>query len=166
MVKKKVNSNNGNLRVATPVNYPELRERGLLIPDTDRLDKDDEIEVPFDLTSISFRHIGKLHSHFAVRHAHAIVENAKVAGQMVRIKRTLSIETAAFRFRNRGQYKTKYELDAALAQSKRVSRLQTRFTELEALHEMISAVVTSYEGLRNAASREIARRSAEMAPRD
>jgi hypothetical protein len=166
MVKKKNFYADGSLKVATPLDHPELRERGILIPDTDDLDKDGEIDVPFDLTAISSRHVGRLHSHFAVRHAHALVENAKVSEQMARLKRNLGLETAKFRFRHQGEYKTKYELDDAMAQNSRIARLQAKLGELEALHIMLAAVVESYEGLRNAASREIARRGTEQGPRD
>jgi hypothetical protein len=162
-VKKKANVN-GKPRVATPASYPELRQRGLLLPDIDL--KEGEIETPLDFTALSNRYIGRLHSDYAVRHAYALVENAKISEEMVRLKRDIGIEAAKFRFLRRGEFKTKFEMDDALAQNKRFARLQSRYVDLESLHIMVSAVVQSYEGLRNAASREITRRSTEAAPRD
>lgn len=76
------------------------------------------------------------------------------------------MEQAQYRFRHKENYKTKYELDDAMVLDKRHQRISNKMVECEAQMEVLSAVVQGYEDLRNAASREIARRIGEQGPRD
>jgi hypothetical protein len=111
--------------------------------------------------------LGRQHSHWAVRHAHALVELAKIAEAQIRLRREVEFEETKFRYQHKDKYKTKYAADdAMMMEIPRYRKMIDKTTELEAMQVMVEAVVNSYEGLRNAASREIARRSAEVAPRD
>jgi hypothetical protein len=140
-----------------------LLESGLLVPEEIQ---DDEEIVPLDFTSVSSRDIGAVHSRFAVRHSHALYVMAKVAVELAHLKRDLRLDQAQFRARHAGDYKTKYELDDAMAISKRHKIISNRILEAETTYEVMQAVVQGYEDLRNAASREISRRLGEQAPRD
>ena len=162
---KKSTSKSEKLRVATPQNsgFALLIESGILVPE--ELHANEE-EVPLDFTGSSSKEIGSIHSRFAVRHAHALFVLAKVAVELAHLKRDLRLEQAQFRFRHKGEHKTKYELDDAMAESKRHKSISNKILEAEANYEILQAVVQGYEDLRNAASREIARRTGEQAPRD
>lgn len=73
---------------------------------------------------------------------------------------------AKFRFRNKKKFKTKYELDDAVLMDEEFQKITDDMTMLEAQHDMVKALAEGYEAIRNAASREIFRRSSEQAPRD
>jgi hypothetical protein len=73
---------------------------------------------------------------------------------------------AKFRFRNKKKFKTKYELDDAVLLDEEFQAITDEMTVLEAQYEMVKALAEGYEDIRNAASREIFRRSSEQAPRD
>lgn len=94
------------------------------------------------------------------------MELAKVAEEIARVRRNLKIEEAQFRYRHGDDYKTKYAVEDAMEENKRIRNLRDKTTELDAMQTMIEAVVQSYEGLRNAASREISRRTGERESRD
>lgn len=153
------------LKVATPQNsgLRLLIESGVLTPE--EIHAEEEV-VPLDFTTLGTREIGAVHSRFAVRHSHALFVLAKVAVELAHLKRDLRLEQSQFRFRHKGEYKTKYELDDAMFEHKRHRIISDKILEAEANHEMLTAVVQGYEDLRNAASREIARRSNEQASRD
>jgi len=82
------------------------------------------------------------------------------------LKRDLRLVQAKFRQRNIKKYGTKYELDDAMTLDKEFQELTTEIAECEAHFELVKAVAEGYEGFRNAASREMFRRSSEAAPRD
>jgi hypothetical protein len=138
-------------------------ESGLLAPE--EIHSEEEI-IPLDFTSLSSRDIGGIHSRFAVRHSHALYVVGLAAVEIAHLKRDLKIESAQFRARHKDEYKTKYELDDAMAVSKRHKRISDRLVEAETTFEMMQAILQGYEDLRNAASREISRRLGEQAPRD
>jgi hypothetical protein len=157
--------NERRLRVATPTNrrLDALKESGLLAPEEIY---DDEEMVPLDFTVLSSRDIGGVHSRFAVRHSHALFAMALVAAELAHLRRDLKLYQAQYRVRHKGEYKVKYELDDAMALSKRHKSITEKITEAEALVTVMEAVVHGFEDLRNAASREISRRLGEQAPRD
>lgn len=140
-----------------------LIESGLLAPEEIQ---DDEEHVPLDFTSLTSRDIGAVHSRFAVRHSHALYVLAKVAVELAHLKRDLRLEQAQFRVRHSDDYKTKYELDDAMALTKRHKGISDRILEAESTYEVMQSIVQGFEDLRNAASREISRRLGEQAPRD
>lgn len=140
-----------------------LRDEGLIAPD--EVSPDDDI-VALDFTKLNNRQVGHVHSRYAVRHAHAIFVAAGRASRLAVLRRDLRIAQATFRFKNKRKYKTKYELDDAVALDKDFQQLTEDITTLEAEFEIIQALALGYEDLRNAASREMFRRSSEQAPRD
>jgi hypothetical protein len=91
---------------------------------------------------------------------------AKTAGDLAMHRRDLRLEQAKYRFRNAENYKNKYQLDDAMALEDDISELMGVITELEAREEVLKAVALGFEDLRNAASREMFRRSTEVAPKD
>lgn len=101
-----------------------------------------------------------------MRHAHVLFVTAQVAVELAHLKKDLRLEQAQFRFAHKDEHKTKYELDDAMAMTKRHKRISDRILEAEANYELLTALTQGFEDLRNAASREIARRGAEQAPRD
>jgi hypothetical protein len=153
------------LRVATPQNsgLPFLIQSGVITPE--EIHAGEEV-VPLDFTSTTSREIGAIHSRFAVRHAHALFVLAQVAAELAHLRHDLRMDQAQFRFVKKDEFKTKYELDDAMMRTKRHKLISNKIVEAEANSEMLQALVQGYEGLRNAASREIARRSSEQAPRD
>jgi hypothetical protein len=140
-----------------------LQKEGLIAPNEVSPESD---AVPLDFTSLNNREIGSVHSRYAVRHAHAIFVAAKLSGTLAMIKRELRLEQAKFRIRNGKKYKTKYELDDAMQLDEGVFDIYQLQAEKEAELEVVNAVALGYEDLRNAASREMFRRSSEVAPKD
>jgi hypothetical protein len=76
------------------------------------------------------------------------------------------VEAAKFKYRHTDDYKRKYELENALLNNKRYAKRENEILGLDAQVALLNAVAESYEDLRNAASREIFRRSSEQAPKD
>jgi hypothetical protein len=166
-VKKKSRPSNaeGNgesLRVATPRNSKFLAQRGLIVPDD--LDPGEE-NVPLDFTEISDRLVGALHSRFAVRHAHALYVRASVETRLLRLRRKHKIELAKYRVKKADDFKTARELEASFAIGQGAA-IEGRIMELEAKSEIMGAVIDGFESIVKAASREMARRDSERAPRD
>lgn len=122
--------------------------------------------VPLDFTDASSKEIGGVHSRFAVRHSHALYVIAAIGAELAHLKRDLKLYQAQFRVRHKGEHGTKYELDDAMALSKRHKQITQKITEAEATLGIMEAVMQGFEDLRNAASREISRRLGEQAPRD
>jgi hypothetical protein len=154
-----------SLVIATPQNtqLAYLKNEGLIAPDEISAQLD---AVPLDFTRLNSRQIGAVHSRYAVRHSHAIFQVAKRAGRLAGLKRDLRLEQAKFRYKNVKKFKTKYELDDAMQLQDEIADLLDEITVLEAEKEVIEALALGYEDLRNAASREMFRRSSEQAPRD
>jgi hypothetical protein len=140
-----------------------LKDEGLIAPDEISSELD---AVPLDFTKLNSRQIGAVHSRYAVRHSHALFAVAKRAGRLAGLKRDLRLEQAKFRYKNVKKFKTKYELDDAMQLEDEIADLLDEITKLEAEKEVIEALALGYEDLRNAASREMFRRSSEQAPRD
>jgi len=140
-----------------------LKREGLIAPN--EIDSDSDA-VPLDFTRLSSRQIGSVHSRFAVRHAHAIFVAAKRASSLTMLKRDLRLAQAKYRFKNSKKYKTKYELDDAMVMEDEISALLDTITKVEAELAVITAIALGYEDYRNAASREMFRRSNEVAPKD
>ena len=140
-----------------------LREAGLIAPE--EISPNDDV-VPLDFTKLNNRQVGRVHSQYAVRHAHAIYVAAERASRLALLRRDLRLAQAAFRFKNKKKFKTKYELDDALVLDKEFQQLTDDITVLEAEFEMIEALAHTYEDFRNAASREMYRRGTEQAPKD
>ena len=82
------------------------------------------------------------------------------------LKRDLRLAQAKYRFKNSKKYKTKYELDDAMVMEDEISALLDTITKVEAELAVITAIALGYEDYRNAASREMFRRSNEVAPKD
>ena len=140
-----------------------LKDEGLIAPDEISSELD---SVPLDFTRLNSRQVGAVQSRYAVRHSHAIFQVAKRAGRLAGLKHDLRLEQAKFRHRNAKKYKTKYELDDAMQLEDSVGDMLDEIAKLEAEKLVIEALSVGYEDLRNAASREMFRRSSEQAPRD
>jgi len=82
------------------------------------------------------------------------------------LKRDLRIEYAVQRSRQKGKYKNKWELDDELLTHPEIQSLEKQIAVIEYELELINAIAVGYEDLRNAASREMFRRSSEQAPKD
>jgi hypothetical protein len=82
------------------------------------------------------------------------------------LKRDLKIAQAKYRYLNKEKFKTKYELDDAMITEEGIKEYIDGIALLEAREVVVKALAEGYESLRNAASREIFRRSSEQAPRD
>jgi hypothetical protein len=140
-----------------------LKDEGLIAPDeiSSQLDS-----VPLDFTRLNSRQVGAVQSRYAVRHSHAIFQVAKRAGRLAGLKHDLRLEQAKFRHRNEKKYKTKYALDDAMQLEDGIADTLDEIAKLEAEKVVIEALALGYEDLRNAASREMFRRSSEQAPKD
>ena len=91
---------------------------------------------------------------------------AKLEGELGYLRRDLRMEQAKFRQRNIEDFKNKYSLDDAMVMDEDVSGLMDGIVVTEAKLELVKALALGYEGLRNAASREMYRRGTEAAARD
>lgn len=138
-----------------------LKDAGLVAPDEIPTD---EVRVPLDFTELSNKGVGELHSHYAVRHAHAIFQAALNESRLVHLKRDLRIEQSKFRIRNKAEKKN--VVDAMMEDDERIAHLLSRISEQEAILKLVSAVAEGYEDFRNAASREMSRRIGERPSND
>jgi hypothetical protein len=118
-----------------------------------------------DFTRLNSRQVGALHSRYAVRHSFAIYKAAEEAAKLAVSKRNLKLAQARFRAKHKRKYKTKYELDDVMLEDDLIVDLLEQVEGAEIKLKMIEAVAQGYEDLRNAASREMFRRSSEQAPR-
>jgi hypothetical protein len=160
--KRSRQSNDGTLTVATPKTseLQFLKDRGIVVPEEI---PDGVEEIHLDFTTVSSQQVGAIQSRFAVRHSHAIYHAALYEMKLARLRRDLRIETAKFRFRFKDQYKTKYELDDAMVTDDLMGHRQDEIVQVEAELTVLNAIATGYEDIRNAASREVSRRTAERA---
>jgi hypothetical protein len=161
---KKSNGDDGMLKVRTPKDTESqfLAEMGIVAPD--EIPSDEPDSVPLDFTGLSSRTIGAIHSRYAVRHSHALFAFAVRASRLVIFRRNARGQEARFRVLHAGEKKT--DVDALMETDSRISRNRDRIAQLEAEIEILQGVVQSYEAIRNAASREMTRRSSERAQID
>jgi hypothetical protein len=166
--KKKTRSNgSGELKFTVPADIDRLQDyvkEGLLTPN--RLEDDKSSYAPLDFTSISSRDVGKQHSNWAVRHAHIIFLIGNLRAEIGNSKHDLKNAEADWLIKHGTNHKTKYAAEAAMRKSKRITRLRDRLRAAEASLTRYEALAESYRVLREAASREIARRQDERASRD
>ena len=162
---KKSSDNDGTLRVRTPTNsnLRVLREENLVVPDEIPGDEDN---VPLDFTNLNNRDVGRLHSRYAVRHAHIIYVAAKRQARLANVKRHLRIEQAKFRIKHKGEFQTKYEADDAMLLDEELAELIERQDNIEHELQILNAVAQGYADFFSAASREISRRESERPSRD
>jgi hypothetical protein len=138
-----------------------LAEAGIIVPE--EIPSDEET-VPLDFTRLSSRGIGHLQSRYAVRHSHAIFNAAKVGADVAAIKRDLRMVKAKFRIRHK---KEKVNVvNAMMEDDKEIVKLEAKLAVVEAREDIISALAQGYADIRDAASREITRRTAERASVD
>jgi|SRR5580765_96889 hypothetical protein len=151
------------LKISTPRNRAQkwLAEAGIVVPEDIPADEE---SVPLDFTRLSSRGIGALQSRYAVRHSHAVYRAALLESDILGLKRELRIAQAKFRILHRGTPKN--VVDALFEENDEIADLLDKIQEIEAKHIVLDAVVKTYEGIRNAASREISRRIGERAPLD
>lgn len=172
MVKAKPKAKNkvksvGKLNFIIPADidqYTDYVKESLLVPA--RLDDDKSSYAPLDFTSISSREVGQQHSNWAVRHAHIIFLIGNLRAEIGNAKHDLKNVEADWLIKNGGRYKTKYAAEAAMRKSKRIVKRRERLQRAEASLIRYEALSESYRALREAASREIARRQDERASRD
>lgn len=137
-----------------------LRERGIAAPE--ELPEGEE-HVHLDFTTVSSQQVGAIQSRFAVRHSHVLYHAALAEVHLAKLKRDQRIETAKFRYRFKDKYKTKYELDDAMAMDDLMEHRQSEILAAEAELTVLNAIAAGYEDIRNAASREVTRRVGERA---
>jgi hypothetical protein len=161
MVRKKKPTH--ELKISTPRSrhLKWLAEAGIVVPGDIPLDDE---RVPLDFTRLSSRGIGELQSRYAVRHAHAVYNAALLESDILKLKRELRIAQAKFRIRYRGTPKN--VVDALMEEDDEISEMFDRISEIEIKLTVLEAVVKTYEGIRNAASREISRQMGERAAID
>ena len=138
-----------------------LLDAGIIVPEEIPSDED---SIPLDFTRLSNKGIGQLHSRYAVRHAHVIFNAAKLAADAATLKRELRMEKAKFRIRHRGEKKN--IVDAMMEDEDTITDIEDKLLEVDAKVDLLAAVAIGYETIRNAASREIARRMGERAAID
>ena len=151
------------LQISTPKTraLKWMADAGIVVPQD--IPPDDE-RVPLDFTRLSSRGIGELQSRYAVRHSHAVWNAALLESDILRLKRELRIVQARFRILHKGQPKN--ITDAEMEDDVEISALLDEISSLEIRQTLMEAVVRTYEGIRNAASREISRQTSERAPID
>jgi hypothetical protein len=138
-----------------------LKDAGIIVPE--EIPSDDD-NIPLDFTRLSSRGIGHLQSRYAVRHSHAIFNAAKVGADVAAIKRDLRIAKGQFRVRHKEE---KVNVAAAMMEEdEEISGLQDKLAVVEARETILTALAQGYADIRDAASREISRRSAERASID
>src|SRR5262245_6620972 len=137
------------------------KEAGIVVPG--EIPLDDEV-VPLDFTRLSSSGIGELQSRYAVRHAHAVFNAAIMESDILRLRREVKSEQAKFRVRDRGSPNN--DVEAMMEDDAEIATLLGKISEIEIKLTVLEAVVKTYEGIRNAASREISRRSGERAAID
>jgi hypothetical protein len=163
--KAKPKSYANSLHLIAPSNLrlKDLYEDGLLIPGKMN---DKEAIVPLDFTSISSREVGKQHSYWAVRHAHLLFLVGNLRAEIGNLKHDLKNAEAQWVIKQGDKYRTKWKMDAAVSRSKRIRRLRGHLVRAEASLARYEALSESYRALREAASREMSRRSTEVGSKD
>lgn len=151
------------LRIPTDIKLVELANDGLLAPDTL---SDSEAYAPLDFTSISPREVGQQHSAWAVRHSYLIFLIGNIQAEVANLKHDLKMAEASWMIDHKGEYKNKWEAEHAMGRNKKIKKYRRDLSKASIVLIRYEALAVSYEGLRNAASREIARRSDERASRD
>jgi len=151
------------LKISTPRTraLKWAKEAGIVVPMSIPLDDE---TVPLDFTRLSSTGIGELQSRYAVRHSHAVFNAGVMESDILKLRRELKIEQAKFRVRHRGIPKN--VTDALMEEDEEITTLLDKISEIEIRFTVLEAVVKTYEGIRNAASREISRRSGERAAVD
>jgi hypothetical protein len=138
-----------------------LEDAGIIVPE--EIPSDDD-SVPLDFTRLSNKGVGHLQSRYAVRHAHAIFNAAKVGADVAAIKRDLRMAKAKFRIKHK---KEKVNVVTAMMEDdKEITELEAKLAVVEAREDIITALAQGYADIRDAASREITRRTAERASVD
>lgn len=160
---KKSSDDSGTLSVRTPQDSPLqfLADAGIIVPEEIPSDED---RVPLDFTALSSKQIGSLQSRYAVRHAHAIFNAAKLAADEAALKRDLRLVKAKFRLHHKGEKMN--IVNAMMEEDETIIEIEERLSEVEAKVGILTAVAQGYEDLRNAASREMSRRIGERAQID
>lgn len=162
---KPKNKEKNSLHLVAPTNLKlkKLALDGLLIPKG--LD-DKEAYAPLDFTSLSSRDVGRQHSYWAVRHSHIIYLVGNLRAEVGNFKYDLKNAEAQWMIKRQGEFKNKWEAEYALGRSKVIRKLRKKMMQVESSLIRYEALAESYKSLREAASREIARRSDERASRD
>lgn len=165
MKAKKAAPSRKTLKLVAPANLQlkELSEDGLLVPG--RLN-DNEAIVPLDFTSISSREVGQQHSYWAVQYARLVFLVGNLRAEIGNTKHDLKNAEAKWMLKRGDNYETKWKAEFAMGRSKLIRRLRTSLSRGEASLFRYEALAESYKALREAASREMSRRSSEIASKD
>jgi hypothetical protein len=127
----------------------------------------DEVHFPLDLTAVSNTVIGQQHSYWSARHAYSLYAVAVVASELAHARHDLRLEEANYWALRGKEFKNKWELEHGMTMEHLPARkLQTKILRLSTKLEIMKSLSESYEGLRNAASREMSRRLGERAQAD
>lgn len=138
-----------------------LTDAGIIVPEEIPSDED---SIPLDFTRLNSRGIGGIQSRYAVRHAHAIFNVAKLAADEAALKRDLRMEKAKFRMRHKDEKLN--VVNAMMEDEESIAEIEDKILEVQAKVVVLTAVAQGYEDLRNAASREMSRRIGERAQVD
>jgi len=155
----------GYLQLTAPDNLKlkDVFEKGLIVPE--KLD-DNEAHVPLDFTTASSRIVGQQYSHWSVRYSYLVYLVGLIDAELGNLKHDLKAAEAAWRRANLQNFKAKYHADDAMWRNKKIKQLREKIAGLEATSTRYNGLLESYKALREAASREITRRTQERAPKD
>jgi hypothetical protein len=165
MPKVKSNSkvvSNGHLKLRIPddLDLGDYADFGLLVPES----LNDKLALaPLDFTSISSKEVGQQHSLWAVRQSHILYLLGNLQAEIGNLKYDLKNQESRWRQRNASKYKLKRDADAALQSSEKLQGLRERLNKAQTRLERFQGLERAYAALRDAASREMTRRSTEGA---
>jgi hypothetical protein len=97
--------------------------------------------------------------------AHALYVRSSVATRLVRLRYKRRLDLGRFRVKHSEDFKTVGELEAAFSTGPGL-RTERNLSNLEVKAEALDAVISGYESIIKAASREMSRRDSERSPRD
>src|SRR5215831_5383815 len=134
---KQTSSDDGKLKIATPQNrrLRFLTDAGIIVPEEIPSDED---SIPLDFTRLSSKGIGGIQSRYAVRHAHAIFNVAKLAADEASLRRDLRMEKAKFRMRNKDEKLN--VVNAMMEDEESIAEIEDKILEVQAKVVVLTAV--------------------------
>lgn len=139
-------------------------KNNLLVPGKINEDKADF--TPLDFTSLSSREIGRQQSSWSVRHSYLLYLLGNLEAEKGNLKADLKDAEGDWMVKHLGEYKYKWEAEHAMNRNKRIKKLRSRLTRVEASLSRYGRLSESYAAIQTAASREISRRLGERPSRD
>lgn len=155
----------GRLHLIAPsdIRFKDFAANGLIVPQ--EMD-DKEAYAPLDFTSESSKIVGQQNSYWTVRFSHLVFLVGVLDSDLGNLKHDLKMKEAEWRRKNEKNFTAKYKADDAMWRNKEIKRMRTQVARAESSLKKYNALLESYRALREAASREITRRTQERAPKD